>query len=46
MPPENVKESLLMDREERSVEGRISCPDKSVIGWLCFVLGKFRLLCK
>lgn len=41
-----VRDSFLLNRGKTSVRGRISSPDTSVIGWLCFILGKFRLLCK
>lgn len=31
---------------EWPIKHKISFPDISVIGWLCFILGKFRLLCE
>lgn len=44
MPTEDVRDSFLMDRGEWSVKDKVSFPDIPVIGWLCFILGKCRLL--
>lgn len=45
VPPENVRDSFVMERGRKVRKSRISSPDTSVIGWCCFFLGKFRLLC-
>lgn len=46
MPTENVRDSFLMDRGRMVSKRQGLLPDMSVIGWLCFILGKCRLLCK